>query len=75
MSVKNVKPRPDRKEEYLADEGDQCDSCGSAMKADQPFFGDDGLRVRWRFCSDACYEAGVTDKSAKARFIGAVLGG
>jgi hypothetical protein len=61
-------------EEYIADDGDQCDSCGKIMAEGDTFLGDESRRVRWRFCSVDCAHTGVTNASKKARFIGYVLG-
>jgi hypothetical protein len=61
-------------DEFIAEEGDQCDSCGKLMSEGDRFFGNPSLRVQWRFCSLDCAEVGVTAKSNKARFINAVLG-
>jgi hypothetical protein len=61
-------------EHFVADDGDQCDSCGENMAENRLFLALPGRRVAYRFCCEACAETGVTAKSRKARFIGAVLG-
>jgi hypothetical protein len=45
---------PYKVEEYLADEGDKCDSCGKILHEDEPLFMRPYLRARRRFCSRAC---------------------
>ena len=60
-------------ETYIADAGDNCDSCGSQLNDGELFIQDDSIALRWRFCSFACAIAGVSEKSPKTRFIAAVL--
>ena len=58
---------------YIADDGDQCDSCGRALHDGELLLLDDSMAIRWRFCSFQCADAGVTNASAKARFIYSVI--
>lgn len=58
---------------FVADEGDQCDSCGVMMADGHLFWGDTFRAGRWRYCCAGCASTGVTSASRKARFIARVL--
>lgn len=61
-------------EEYVASQGDLCDSCGKSMAEGDIFLGDPSQRISWRFCCAECATVGATAKSFKQRFIHMVIG-